>query len=91
VPSAADARAVLARPTHGIVAVVSDVMMPGETGIDFAAWLRTDHAAVPIMLISGHTGTALDLESRGSSHLPLLRKPFGRAELDERLRELLGT
>ena len=91
VPSAADARAVLARPAHGIVAVVSDVMMPGETGIDFAAWLRTEHASVPIMLISGHTGTALDLESRGSAHLPLLRKPFGRAELDERLRELLGT
>jgi CheY-like chemotaxis protein len=89
VPSAADARAVLAREGHGIAAVISDVMMPGETGLEFAAWLRSEHRGLPIMLISGHTGTALDRAARGSGDLPLLRKPFSRAELGEQLGALL--
>ena len=89
VPSAADARAVLTRDPRSVSAVVSDVMMPGETGIEFANWLRTNHPQLPILLISGHTGTALDREARSSQDFDLLRKPFTSAALAERLEAML--
>jgi CheY-like chemotaxis protein len=90
VASAADARQVLTTGTDHVDAVVSDVMMPGETGLEFADWIRRAHPDLPLLLISGHTGTALDRAARQSEDLVLLRKPFSATELDERLRELLA-
>ena len=90
VSSATEARAVLSKTPAAIRAVVSDVMMPGESGIVFAEWLRTHHPDLPILLISGHTGTALDREARSSSDFELLRKPFSRVALAEKLELMLG-
>ena len=89
VASAAEARAVLSAEARAVDAVVSDVMMPGETGIAFAAWLRANHPDLPILLISGHTGTALDRVSRTEDGPALLRKPFTSAELAQRLTAIL--
>lgn len=88
--SAAEARAVLASDPRPVRAVVSDVIMPGETGIEFAQWLRANHPDLPILLISGHTGTALDRGARTSDDFDLLRKPFTGAALAERLEAMLG-
>jgi len=89
VPSAAEARAVLEADATRIDAVVSDVMMPGESGIEFGEWLRRAHPDLPILLISGHTGTALDRVARSSGDFDLLRKPFSGAELSDRLAVML--
>lgn len=90
VTSAADARLTLESETSRIDAVVSDVMMPGETGLEFAEWIRSARPTLPILLISGHTGTALDRAARQSEDLGLLRKPFAATELDERLTAMLA-
>jgi CheY-like chemotaxis protein len=90
VASAAEARQVLTTGSDHVDAVVSDVMMPGETGLEFADWIHRAHPDLPLLLISGHTGTALDRAARQSEDLVLLRKPFSATELDERLRELLA-
>ncbi len=90
VASAADARVLLDAEAGAIDAVVSDVMMPGETGLEFAAWMKANHPELPILLISGHTGTALDRVARQSDELGLLRKPFSTVELGERLSAMLG-
>ncbi|MCL4214035.1 MAG: response regulator [Gemmatimonadales bacterium] len=89
VPSAADARAVLAAEAASVDAVITDVMMPGETGVEFATWLRREHPGLPILLISGHTGAALDREARATEGFDLLRKPFTSAELSERIKAML--
>ena len=88
--STADARLVLANRRAEVHAIVSDVIMPGETGIDFSEWMRATHPDLPILLISGHTGTAPDREARSLGGLPLLRKPFSGAELTERIQQLLA-
>jgi PAS domain S-box-containing protein len=88
VASAAEARAMLGTDAR-IAGVVSDVMMPGETGVQFAAWLRESHPAVPLLLISGHTGTELDRDARANAQFELLRKPFSGAELAGRIRAML--
>ncbi len=90
VTSVEEARTSLASEP-GVAAVVSDVMLPGETGLEFAQWLRRSHPRLPLLLISGHTGTELDRAARESEDLGLLRKPFTGAELADRLRLLLAA
>lgn len=89
VASAADARSALAAPGPAFDAVISDVMMPGETGIGFSSWLRRTHPELPILLISGHTGDAPD-QGHALHESALLRKPFGSAELADRLAALFA-
>ncbi len=65
--------------------LITDVMMPEMTGTELAHRARSAAPQLPILLISGYTGTehsALEFE--------LLPKPFTAAALQERVRALLG-
>jgi CheY-like chemotaxis protein len=55
--------------------LVTDYMMPGMDGGELARRVKLDYQ-IPVLLITGYTGTADD-----NSHLPRLAKPFGRAEI----------
>jgi PAS domain S-box-containing protein len=89
VASVAEARVTLSTDAR-IAGVISDVMMPGETGVQFAAWLREIHPTLPLLLISGHTGTELERDARASTEYDLLRKPFTGADLAGRIRSMLA-
>jgi two-component system, OmpR family, phosphate regulon response regulator OmpR len=69
--------------------LVLDVMMPGESGLSFAAFLRESGNTVPILMLSARTETSDRIEglSRGSDDY--LGKPFEPEELLLRLRNLL--
>jgi len=54
----------------GIDLVVSDIAMPGMTGVQLAAKIATQWPAVPVLLVSGHGGP--DSGYQGS----FLPKPF---------------
>jgi len=58
--------------------VLSDIVMPGMTGIEFVAEWRRRQPRVSVIFISGYSDDALrmDLGEDG-----LLRKPFTKAEL----------
>ncbi|MCE9601608.1 MAG: response regulator [Gemmatimonadetes bacterium] len=87
--TAAEARTHLVAGSAPFDAVVSDVMMPGETGIQFTAWLRQAHPELPVLLISGHTGESVDRETLVRAGVALLRKPFSGAELARELNAIL--
>lgn len=82
--SATDA-ALLAR-VHRIDLVVSDVVMPGKSGIELVRELRAEHGNLAALLMSGYS----------PEHLPVgegtffLAKPFSREELAAKLTEALG-
>jgi two-component system phosphate regulon response regulator OmpR len=69
-------------------AVILDVMMPGETGLEFMEWLNR-HDALPVLMLSA-MGTAEDriagLEQGVCDYLP---KPFEPVELLLRLENML--
>ena len=65
--------------------VVTDLMMPGMTGADFAMVLRGQRPDLPILLITGYANLDPD-RIRG---LPVLAKPFRQAELATALSTLL--
>ncbi len=70
----------------GIQLVVTDITMPGMNGIEFAQHVAQRHAHVRILFVTGHADPA---EIAGVSEQQLIRKPYPRALLLERVRGLL--
>jgi CheY-like chemotaxis protein len=62
--------------SKGFDVLVTDYMMPGMDGGALARRVKQDHPQLPVLLITGYTGSADD-----TRHLPRLAKPFGRAEI----------
>jgi len=83
---AADARHLLSQ--YVVDAVILDVMMPGESGLEFMDWLHRQHH-LPVLMLSA-MGTAEDrikgLEKGVDDYLP---KPFDPQELLLRLNNIL--
>jgi len=69
--------------------MVLDVMMPGESGLDFIAALRRERAATPVLLLTAR-GAPEDriagFEAGADDYLP---KPFAPDELVLRIRAIL--
>jgi signal transduction histidine kinase len=67
--------------------VLTDVMMPGVTGTDLAAWLRTQRFRARVLFTSGSMAA---LSSRGTSAAPeFLEKPFTTSLLLKKVRSTL--
>jgi two-component system, cell cycle sensor histidine kinase and response regulator CckA len=81
----------LAAEQPGFDALLSDVVMPDLRGPELAARLRKSRPDLPVLFISGYTGS---FGSSDASDLAagerLLRKPFSPGELLEALADLLG-
>lgn len=63
--------------------IITDHLMPGMTGTKFARKVRSQFAAVPILIISGYA----EVEEIGPD-LPRLTKPFRRADLAAAIADL---
>jgi len=64
--------------------VVSDIVMPGLSGIQLAHQLRQRHPDVKVVLISGFS---VD-DNAEIPDVPILRKPWEKRELVETIRRL---
>jgi signal transduction histidine kinase len=83
--NAADALRLLAlRPFVDVV--LSDVVMPGEMdGLALARWIRREHPALPVVLVSGfHTAAS-------ASEFRVLSKPCPPQELLQALRDAIAA
>ncbi|MBD5633390.1 MAG: response regulator [Candidatus Eremiobacteraeota bacterium] len=72
-------------------AIVSDFMLPGISGLEFVARVRSDEqdAHVPILMISGH-GRLVGDSARAAGCDAFLDKPFTLAQLRATIGALLG-
>lgn len=83
----AEARAHLA--IHSIDLMILDIMMPGESGLDFAKSLRESAEQIPILFLTAKDtleDRITGLNAGGDDYLP---KPFEPEELLARLRAIL--
>jgi CheY-like chemotaxis protein len=89
--TAAEGRALLAREV--VDAIVSDVKMPGESGLDFHRWVVREHPALVerFLFMTGDVDTPDLAEIAETRPRSLIRKPFAVAELLARVQEVLGT
>lgn len=82
-----DARSALAAIDEGLRpdVVVTDHLMPGMTGAEFALRLRTDHPHIAVVIVSGYQG--IDLIA---PDIVRVSKPFRQAHLDASIDAALG-
>lgn len=71
--------------------LLTDVIMPGESGAQLAEAMLRTHPQMRVLFISGYTGDELSRFGLRGSELAFLQKPFTPRELAERVREVLDT
>jgi PAS domain S-box-containing protein len=90
-PAADEARQISAARGGDVDLLVTDVMMPGESGAALAAGLRAERPELPVLFISGYPGEDLARLGLRFGDLELLRKPFTARELTERVRAVMDA
>jgi DNA-binding NtrC family response regulator len=69
--------------------VISDIVMPGMSGVALAEHLRNIDAQIPIILITGYAG--LHLADHHVEEFEVLEKPFTPDQLLARVAAAIGT
>jgi signal transduction histidine kinase len=69
--------------------VLTDEMLPGLAGSELALKLLAVRPELPVILVSGNVGAALEQRARDAGVVALLRKPLGLQELAESLARTL--
>jgi two-component system response regulator FixJ len=69
--------------------LVTDVRMPGMTGLDLLDLLRKRRPSLPVILISGDADAGASAHARAAGAMRFMRKPFRSEELLEAVAEAL--
>ena len=86
---ASEALHVLNAMSGAVDLLVTDVVMPGMTGVELAAAVRWRYPAVDVLFVSGHPDDDGVVHDPLPEHAALLAKPFGPEDLILRVREIL--
>jgi PAS domain S-box-containing protein len=70
--------------------VLSDVVMPGASGLELVDNLRLKNHTVKAIFMSGYSDALVDLDSEAADAPILLQKPFGGPDLLAKVREVLN-
>jgi CheY-like chemotaxis protein len=72
--------------------LITDVHMPGDMhGPDLAKEARRMRPQIKVLFVSGAVDDELSQDGAGGSDVNLLAKPCSKAELAEKIREVLGV
>jgi len=85
-PNAERALALLAAQPGYFDVVFSDVVMPGQSGLELAIEIRRLYRSLPVLLTSGYSHV---LATNGAQGFELIHKPYSVEELSRRLQEIL--
>ncbi len=69
--------------------IVSDVLMPGMTGPELVASIRSEYPGLPVLFVTGYAGD-IDTAAAFGGHM-VLRKPFTLASLGKAVGTLLAN
>jgi CheY-like chemotaxis protein len=78
----------LATERDEIDLVLSDVTMPGMSGIDLSYQIRERYPTVPVAIVSGDV-SELERSIIGRSDVPFIKKPFHAESLYSAIREAM--
>ena len=71
--------------------VVTDVQMPGATGMRVLSHVRRAHPTVPVILITAFGSAELQAQAKRLGAATVLDKPFDLAELRKLVQRLLSS
>ena len=86
--SADDALERLARESSEIDMVLSDVTMPGMSGIDLSYKIRESYPKLPVAIVSGDV-SELERSIIGRADVPFIKKPFHAESLYSAVRDAM--
>jgi CheY-like chemotaxis protein len=84
-----EAQALFQDSSADFCAVISDLTMPGMTGLELARWFFSVRADLPLILASGHLDNRTQTEARESGVHHFINKPFDLGELATKIRAVL--
>ena len=79
---------ILPRVEHGCV--ITDVRMPGMSGIDLLRSLKDTNPELPVIVITGHGDISLAVEAMKIGAIDFLEKPFDDDQLIAAVRAALN-
>jgi FixJ family two-component response regulator len=71
--------------------LVSDVMMPGLSGLELAGRLQRSRPRIKVLLMSGYMGDVVAQAGALDPSTPFLQKPFNARTLALKVREVLDA
>ncbi len=69
--------------------LVTDIRMPGMSGLDLQARLKAEGSRVPIIFITAHSDTKMKMQAMSAGAVEFLSKPFDDEVLLEKARSAL--
>lgn len=70
--------------------LITDVVMPGRSGVQLAQELRARHAGLKVLLMTGHTEHEILRELENQNQIVVLQKPFTAVSLVKNLKLLVA-
>jgi DNA-binding NtrC family response regulator len=70
-------------------AVISDILLPGMSGVEFMKMNKNSHPNIPIILITGYAGRFDSKAAYEAGADGFFQKPFNNLELIRRLRDVV--
>jgi CheY-like chemotaxis protein len=67
--------------------VITDVKMPGESGIDLLKDIAKKHVNIPVIMISGNATTPSTIDSFNNGAFHFLEKPFNKKDLNDAIKK----
>jgi two-component system, cell cycle sensor histidine kinase and response regulator CckA len=86
--NAAEALERLSRESDEIDIVLSDVTMPGMSGIDLSYQIRETYPRLPVAIVSGDV-SELEKSIIGRADVPFIKKPFHAESLYSAVRDAM--
>ena len=76
---------------HETGCLISDIRMPGMSGLELQSKLNSDHCAIPTIFITAHGDEKMRLQAMRSGAVKFLVKPFDGETLLEAVRVALNS
>lgn len=73
----------------GHCCLVSDIRMPGMSGLDLQEYLSERHIDIPIIFITGHGDVPMAVSAMKSGAADFIQKPFRDQDLIDRIHDVL--
>ncbi|MCA9143781.1 MAG: response regulator transcription factor [Planctomycetaceae bacterium] len=69
--------------------LVSDVRMPGMSGLELQKWMLDNEIKLPIILVTGHAEVPMAVEAMRAGAVDFIQKPYSPQQLLERVQQAL--
>ena len=74
---------------HQIACLITDIRMPGMSGLELQAQLNAEHCRIPIIFITAHGDEKMRMQALRAGAVEFMAKPFNDEALLESVRAAL--